>query len=259
MASRSKRRRSERWRSRVWRWLRAWRSLSRRQLGLAVLGLLGIYVLVLSCVEGPPRRPDDICSIFFERRGWYEASRQAFETWGVPMSVQMAVIYHESSFRARVRPRRKILWILPGPTRSSAYGYAQVLDSTWQQFRDVTGKPKAGRHRFRDVTEFIGWYGGELERLAGVSKTDAYNFYLAYHEGPGGFSRGSHHGKPWLLKVARRVESRAEMYQRQYQDCESRLRSRWRWRWLAIAGLVVLAVWWARRSGRRTRTRQRKR
>ncbi len=250
MVRRSKRRRRRwlpRWRPRHW-WRRV-RTLSRRQLGISALVVLGLGVAVLSYIEGPPRQPDDICAIFNERRGWYHAARRSFEKWGVPESVQMAVIYHESSFRARVRPRRRILWVLPGPARSSAYGYAQVLDSTWQQFRDVTGQPKAGRHRFPDVTEFIGWYGGELKRIAGVTKTDPYNFYLAYHEGPGGYARGSHLNKPWLLKVAKKVESRASMYQRQYEACEDGLRSRWRWRWVWIATLAAGAMWWVRRAG----------
>ncbi|MEM7584393.1 MAG: hypothetical protein AAF560_13475, partial [Acidobacteriota bacterium] len=135
-------------------------------------------------------------------------------------------------------------------TRSSAYGYAQVLDATWQEFRDVTDNPKAARHRFSDVAQFIGWYGGELERIAGVSKTDAYNFYLAYHEGPGGFSRGSHLAKPWLLGVAKKVESRAARYQQQYDDCSKRLRGRPWLRWLLAAGLVLLAArWWRKRRG----------
>ncbi|MEM7585788.1 MAG: hypothetical protein AAF560_20530, partial [Acidobacteriota bacterium] len=136
------------------------RSWTRRRLVLAALVLVGFGVLVLSYVEGPPSQPNDICAIFSERRHWYEAARSSYESWGVPESVQMAVIFHESGFRARVRPRRKILWILPGPTRSSAYGYAQVLDATWQEFRDVTDNPKAARHRFSDVAQFIGWYGG---------------------------------------------------------------------------------------------------
>ena len=35
-------------------------------------------------------------------------------------------------------------------------------------------------------------------RVNGVALHDAYNQYLAYHEGKAGFARGSYRGKAWL-------------------------------------------------------------
>lgn len=199
-------------------------------------------MVILAGVEKPPSTPDDICGIFEERRDWYRSAKRAAETWGVPEAVQMAIIHRESSFRARVRPRHKFLWILPGPRRSSAYGYAQVLDSTWDEFRRETGREDARRHRFEDVTQFIGWYGGEIHRLTGIARDDAYGLYLAYHEGPSGYARGSHRQKAWLLEVARRVGTRAERYQQQYTVCEDRLRSRRWWLWLLAVALVAVGL-----------------
>ena len=72
------------------------------------------------------------------------------------------------------------------------------------------------------MADFIGWYGDLIHRRTGVGKEDAYNLYLAYHEGPGGFARRSHQGKPWLLDVARKVEARARLYQIQYLGCRDR-------------------------------------
>lgn len=225
--------------------LRRWRKPA-----LWVLLGAGVAVLVLSRVEAPPRNAEDICSIFTAKRHWYDSARQSFADWGVPEAVQMAVIYQESGFRARVRPRRRILWILPGPRRSSAYGYAQALDSTWEQFQKDTNRPRAGRHRFEDVTQFIGWYGGEIHRMTGISLDDAYRFYLAYHEGPGGYARGTHQQKAWLMKTARQVEARAARYQRQYAACGDRL-GRWAWwRWIAIVLLMAGALWGYRRLRR---------
>ena len=51
-------------------------------------------------------------------------------------------------------------------------------------------------------------------RANGVSVGDAYNQYLAYHEGKAGFARGSYRGKAWLPGVARDVQSWATLYQR---------------------------------------------
>ncbi len=172
----------------------------------------------------------------------------------------MAVIYQESSFRARARPpRRKFLWILPGRRLSSAYGYAQVLDGTWQQFVRDADRPDAARYRFDDVAHFVGWYGTEIERLTGIDRDDPYRLYLAYHEGPGGYRRGSHKKKQWLLKVARKVESRAHRYQRQYDDCKDRLWWLWLWWWTWRLALVAFTLWLLLRLLRKPRRRQRRR
>lgn len=209
-------------------------------------------------LERPPANPRDICAIFAEKRGWYGSARAAAERWGVPEAVQMALLFQESSFRARARPpRRKFLWIFPGRRPTTAYGYAQVLDGTWREFRAEAGRPNAVRYNFDDVTHFVGWYGNEIERITGIRRDDPYRLYLAYHEGPNGYLRGSHNRKPWLLKVAKKVESRALTYQRQYDECKDRLWWLWIWWWLwrlAVLGIVGwLAFRWMRRPRRRRR------
>ncbi len=175
----------------------------------------------------------------------YSSARRSFETWGVPEAVQLAVIYQESGFRATARPpRRRILWILPGPRPSSAYGYAQALDSTWESYRESTGRHGADRNYFPDAVDFIGWYGSEIHRRTGIAKDDAYSLYLAYHEGPGGYRRGSHKDKPWLLGTARKVDARARTYQRQYAACKERLADSKAWRvWFLIVVFTALISW----------------
>ncbi len=193
--------------------------------------LVALSVLCLSCLANPPRNTDDLCAIFEEKRGWYEASRRSFERWGVPESTQLAFVHQESRFRADARPpRRRILWIFPGPRLSSAYGYGQVKDGTWRDYERSTGNGGADRDDFGDVADFIGWYGDVIHRLTGVPKRDAYRLYLAYHEGPTGYRRGSYRKKAWLQGVARKVEARAGRYGRQYAGCrESLERHRWWW------------------------------
>lgn len=191
---------------------------------LAVALLAGPWV---ACVGGPPSDADDICSIFSEKRSWHRASKRAMDRWGVSESVQLAIIHQESSFRATARPpRSRILWLLPGPRLSSAYGYGQVVDSTWQRYVQSTGNRRASRDDFRDVTDFIGWYADRIHRRTGIAKHDAGNLYIAYHEGPGGYARGTHMGKPWLRNVARRVDLRAGSYAMQYAGCRERLSRR---------------------------------
>ena len=53
----------------------------------------------------------------------------------------------------------------------------------------------------------------------GISKWDAGRQYLAYHEGHGGYARGSHNQKAWLLRVASEVGQRSEKYQMQLAAC----------------------------------------
>jgi len=197
------------------RGIRGWRFLT----ALVLTGSLG-----LSCASGPPSDPDDLCSIFRQKRGWYRAAQHSTERWGVPEAVQLAIIHQESRFIAGARPpRTRILWIFPGPRPSSAYGYGQILDGTWEEYRRSVGRSGAERDDFGDVTDFIGWYAESAHRRAGVTKNDAGALYLAYHEGVGGYSRGSHREKPWLGKVARKVSNRAARYQTQYDGCRERL------------------------------------
>lgn len=208
--------------------------------GAVLLGLGILFALLSQCAEPPPSRPADICAIFREKPKWYQSTRASAERWGVPIPVQMAILHRESSFRARARPpRRWFLWVIPGPRPSSAYGYAQAVDSTWKDFQESTGRSTARRDRFDDVAHFVGWYGAVLHRLTGIPKDDAYGLYLAYHEGPGGYARGSHRSKAWLLDVAQRVADRSVRYQRQLAACEDDLDGHF-WRWVLL--VLVLSL-----------------
>jgi len=106
--------------------------------------------------------------------------------------------------------------------QSSAYGYAQALDATWEEYQRATGSHSAKRDDIRDATDFMGWYMNTTRERNGISLTDARNQYLAYHEGHTGFSRGSYNSKAWLLRVAGEVGSRAQTYEGQLARCRLR-------------------------------------
>ncbi len=180
--------------------------------------------MVIGCSATRPARPNDLCSIFSERPEWSEASRDAYENWGVPVPLQLAVIHHESGFDSDARPpRTKFLWIFPGPRPSSAYGYGQVLDGTWDDYQESRGEPFADRDEFEDVVDFIGWYGHVGESRFGIPRSDPYSFYLAYHEGHGGFARGTHRRKASVRNVAKRVAALTRRYDIQYRNCHESL------------------------------------
>ncbi|MDF1615082.1 hypothetical protein [Desulfurivibrio dismutans] len=195
---------------------------------LALLFLLAASLLMGGCTTRAPASTDNLCNIFEDNRSWHRQARQAEKKWGIPIPVKMAFIHQESSFRARAKPpRRRILGIFPGSRPSSAYGYAQALDATWEEYRRDAGGRLARRNRFGDAIDFVGWYNARSVRSCNIRPNDAYRLYLAYHEGHGGYRRGTYRNKPEVQRVARRVAARAERYDRQYSQCRSRLERRW--------------------------------
>jgi hypothetical protein len=189
--------------------------------------LLGLFA---GCATSPPKQVDDACRIFEEKPDWYEPTRDSEKKWGVPIQVQLAIIRQESSFVHDAKPPRDTVLGVPMWWRkSSAYGFAQVKDSTWDWYQDKTGQHWASRDDFDDAVDFIGWYGEVSRKTLGISKWDAYNQYLAYHEGHGGWKRKTYEKKPWLMKVARKVDRHARDYGAQLKRCRERLESESSW------------------------------
>ena len=186
---------------------------------------LAVLCLVASCGGGggnfsAPRDLENACAIVAERPIYWRAMKATERRWGVPIHVQMATIHQESRFVGDARtPHQYALGVIPIGRQSSAFGYSQALDGTWNEYVQQTGNRRARRDNINHATDFMGWYMDGTTRQLGVSKWDARSQYLAYHEGRGGFRRGSHNNKPWLLTVSNRVASRAAMYQQQLAAC----------------------------------------
>ena len=131
------------------------------------------------------------------------------------------IIYQESTFKANAKtPMRYLFGIIPRGRQSSAFGYAQALDGTWDEYKNSTGRFIARRSNIRDATDFMGWYMTETKRRNRVPLKDAKNQYLAYHEGQSGYARGTFKDKPWLMDVANKVSKRSNMYNRQLRRCD---------------------------------------
>jgi hypothetical protein len=179
--------------------------------------------LLVGCAT-QPRNINDICAVFREKPAWYRDAKHSYRKWGVPIPVMMAIIHQESSFRAYARPpRKKFLGFIPGPRPSTAYGYAQVLTTTWDHYIRKTGNRGADRDDFADVVDFLGWYGELSSKKCGIAKNDAYHLYLAYHEGRQGFLDRTYRRKEWLLAVAGKVSRRARTYSGQLTRCRGEL------------------------------------
>ncbi len=204
---------------RAFRFLRS----SSRWVTLAVVcaigGIVGWYYMK------QPKNIDDLCSIFKEKPDWYQQALASEEQWGVPIPVQMAIIRQESSFRHDAKPEHlPLLGLrLPWKKSSSAYGYAQAIDTTWDLYMRKTGNTQATRDDFADAVDFVGWYASLTHDRLGIPKWDAYNQYLAYHEGHRGFRQQRHAAKDWLPGVARKVEGYAVTYAQQLSRCRIEL------------------------------------
>ena len=193
--------------------------------------LFSLSLLLLSCATTQPKSTENACSIFREKDDWFEASKEVEEKYGLPMQVQLAIMRQESSFRHDAKPPRETILGIPMWWRkSSAYGYAQVKDETWDWYISKTGNRWADRDDYEDAVDFMGWYCTISNKRLGISKWDTFNLYLAYHEGHGGWERQTYLKKPWLIEVAHKVDRYAREYGAQLQQCRSSMGSKSWWR-----------------------------
>ena len=192
-----------------------------------ISGSLFAAACLAGCATIPPDNIENICDIFRERPAWYDAAKEASLRWKVPIPVMLAIVYQESRFDgAAYPPRTKVLGFIPWTRPSSAYGYAQALEETWEIYVQETGNTGADRDDFEDVLDFLGWFCHRSWLKCRISKQDVYNLYLAYHEGQDGYNRHSYESKPWLMEVARKVKRREMLYRRQLSACWDELENR---------------------------------
>lgn len=187
--------------------------------------LTAIVFFLAGCASTlpPPQNRENINAIFKEYPKWYGAAKRTEVKWGVPVPVQMAIIYYESAFKGDARPPRRYLFgCIPWKHITSAYGYAQALDGTWEDYLAKEGSYFAARNKFECATDFIGWYSAKARQRLGIAPSDPYNLYLAYHEGLGGYERRSYLKKPWLMRLANKVAQKSQLFEGQFACLEGR-------------------------------------
>lgn len=185
--------------------------------------VLILVLFVQGCVS-PPSNPHNLCSIFDEKTrwfgSWYEDAKKSETRWGSPIPVMMAIMYQESRFVDDARPRRVRFLGVPLWWRiSSSYGYSQAKTDTWRWYERSVGR-NADRDDFDDAIDFIGWYNRQSYEQNGISLSDTYSLYLAYHEGHAGYRAESYKNKDWLIDVAASVRDRANTYNQQLSSCK---------------------------------------
>lgn len=195
-----------------------------RESRMRLIIILLLIGFLQACATATPSNRQNICALFEEKSGWYSDAKKAAEKWQSTVPIIMSIMYQESAFVAKARPARtKILWIFPGPRPSDAYGYPQARDNTWDWYQENTRHYSARRYDFADAADFIAWYNWQSNQLAGVPLTDSFSLYLAYHEGQGGYKRGTYKGKNWLINTAKTVAARTANYDAQLRTCQEKL------------------------------------
>ena len=195
-----------------------------RMIRVAKQYLLLALVLPLAACASAPTNTANSCAIFQQKGGmfnnWERAAERTRQEFGVPVPILMATIQAESNFEARARPQRtKLLGFIPWKRKSTAYGYAQALDGTWEEYKRSTGRSMARRSDFSDAIHFVGWYHYTSHRRNGISRTDPYNLYLAYYSGHAGYARGSWRSNSAIQGAARRTATMAHRYEAQLRNC----------------------------------------
>ncbi len=186
--------------------------------------VLVVVLLLLAGCGTVPSQTRNACAVFEQRDGLFNNWRRAAEStereYGVPVPILMATIYTESGFRHNARPpRTKLLGFIPWKRPTTAYGYSQALDGTWERYQRETGRWMARRSDFADAVQFIGWYHRESHRLNGIALNDPYRLYLAYHSGHRGYEKGSWRTHPHAQRGAKRTASMASLYSKQLRGC----------------------------------------
>lgn len=188
--------------------------------------LLLILLFASGCVSAPPAQVADLCAVFDEYPEWYDYAKASEKQWGTPVHIQMAFVHQESRFVGDAKPPMDWFLFIPLGRASSAEGYAQIQDPAWADYTAATGGLFKSRTDMEDALDFIGWYNHVTRERLGISLWDPKNLYLAYHEGHGGYSRGSYRGNDKLLGVASKVDHRAREYGAQLKRCEERFQCR---------------------------------
>ncbi len=174
---------------------------------------------ISSCANNIPSNQDDICDILDENPEWQNSLLEAKQKWNADPSTVMAIIRQESSFDSNAAPdREKILGFIPWKRPTTAKGYSQAIEGTWEDYQKETGQKRATRSNFDNSVDFIGWYLSKAPSVK-VRSYEVDKLYLAYHEGYGGYKKKSYKDKKWLIDVARKVKYNAVRYERQLKSC----------------------------------------
>lgn len=189
-----------------------------------------LTIFIAGCFYSSAREVTDVCNLLNNNISWYKSLKDSENKYKVPMHLPLAIIHQESRFESHARPPREYYFgIIPGARTSSSFGYSQATKATWDWYKLKTENNNATRSNFADSVDFIAWYINKSYILSNISKADAYNQYLAYHEGHNGYNNKLYYQKSWLLNVAKKVKKKSDQYKYQLSKCRKYLDKRKVW------------------------------
>ena len=186
------------------------------------LTLIIACLLISSCDKRPSKyQQNNICALFHANPSWYKYTKQSQKHWGTPIWAQMAVIHQESRFSAEAKAKNKTFIGIPIPFthKSTAYGYSQALNETWQNYKVYTKNLGARRNNFKYATDFVSWYLYRARKYLHLSDNQTADLYYAYHEGINGYRKKNHLKRDGLDLAARQVAKQAGIYKKQLTSC----------------------------------------
>ena len=166
---------------------------------------------------------DNICKVVNGHYGWQSALKRTEKQYGISSGLILSVIFYESSFKASARPPAdKLMGFIPWQS-ATAFGYAQVKNESWDWYKSHNPGYFQSRTHFSDSVKFIGWYYqvflARLEKEHYTKRISDSDFYIAYHDGIGGFLQQGWRENEWLINKSQQVADLASHYNRQLKHC----------------------------------------
>ena len=144
----------------------------------------------------------DVCAFYKNHPGWFMVHENLSKNSSVSMGEALAIIEIESGFDPYAN-EGGVLWRWFNPPKSSAKGYAQVLDGAWGDFLKEKGHMFSNRYSFMDSISFIHWYIDKYKNK--FKESSPYEHYLLYYNGPGNYAKGKVENQKkagWVDKIA---------------------------------------------------------
>lgn len=192
-----------------------------------IVFFVALTIMLAGCATSVPKYTNNACAVLEQKNGffnnWHKSAKRAEQKYGVAMPIILATIYTESGYRHNARPpRTKLFGFIPWKRQSTAYGYSQALNGTWDHYRKSTGNWNAKRTNFDDAADFIGWYHRESIRRNGISPNNAYALYLNYYLGHSAYARNGGRVGGIAVQGATRADQMARRYDQQLRACGKR-------------------------------------
>lgn len=195
---------------------------------MRVIGCVFGWCFFLSIALAYASCSADMCAYYARYPKRYKVQKQYEGASGLSMIDVHTLLELESSVTPYAVPwkKQKRFGLTVLKAQSSAYGYAQVLNATWQDYEQSYPGFWLYRSNFYDSIHFAHWYRNAFH--SSLKASTLYEFYLLYHDGPGRYQRGDASS----LSLAKKAHARTNVQRKIWEDCKKSVE--WRSNWYAF-------------------------